>query len=980
MSQDSFKIKKSLNIKPSASPTLNEQGDIAYDTADDKLKVRGSSATDPVVQEAKSQTLTNKTIDADSNTISNIDNADIKSGAAIDRAKIASGSANQVLINDGSGALSSEAQLAPSRGGTGVSNAATLTYGTDNLTLTTAGVTNVTLPTTGTLATLAGAEALSNKTQIDVDNLRLDGNTLSSTDTNGDITLNPNGSGEINLEATVRTNAIDTPGAGTLTVGGTDATTITIGNSGTTVNFNGTVNNNNVTNLNVTDKLITINDGGGAASGSDSGLEIEENGSITGYMKTSGDRNSVIFKAPNTNGITSLTPGASNDVVTLNAATQTLSNKTLSDSLTLAEVATPSTPSSGFGRVYFKSDGFLYQQNDAGTETKVGAGAGGINYITNSDFESNADGYSAYADAAGTAPVDATGGTPNVTITRTTSTPLRGTASGLITKDAANRQGQGISVDLDVSLADAAKVLTVEFDYTIASGTYATGDLTVYLIEDRGGTPTVIQPAGYQIQSATVGLPQKHIATFQTSSDSAKLDYRLAFHVASTSASAYTVKFDNVRVGPQVVQYGAPLTSPVEYTPTLTGFTSVTGLYATWARVGKYVQIQGRFLENGTPSGTTAAISLPAGLVASSSISSILAVGDWWPSGGNVAYPVLIQANDTAFGIGINANFLSKRPANAILGTANSVSFNALIPIQGWESTVQMSNDTDTRVVGAYYNGSATGTVNSSYNTVTFPTRVLDTHNAYSGGVYTVPVPGNYDISAFVNVQGSFALNQYVAVAVFVDGTIRQEFYSYSGAYINLGGAVSVKALPLNAGQLVTIRVLSNATTPSYTAGASLHNFSIARVSGPSAIAASESITARYTTAAGQSIPNSSTTVIDFGTKEYDSHTAVTTGGSWRFIAPIAAVYSVNARVAITGTTAAGEGVLLIRKNGSEYAQSNRGPLTTSGPQGFLASTDVRLLAGEYIDIALFQSNGASRSLETLAAANTVSICKVGNY
>jgi hypothetical protein len=65
------------------------------------------------------QTLTNKTIDADLNTITNIEDADIKAGANIARSKIASGTANHVIINDGTGALSSEAQLAASRGGTG---------------------------------------------------------------------------------------------------------------------------------------------------------------------------------------------------------------------------------------------------------------------------------------------------------------------------------------------------------------------------------------------------------------------------------------------------------------------------------------------------------------------------------------------------------------------------------------------------------------------------------------------------------------------------------------------------------------------------------------------------------------------------------------------------------------------------------------------------------------------------------------------
>lgn len=72
-----------------------------------------------LVNASSSQTLTNKTIDADANTITNIENADIKSGAAITRSKLADGTASHVLINDGSGVMSSEASLAISRGGTG---------------------------------------------------------------------------------------------------------------------------------------------------------------------------------------------------------------------------------------------------------------------------------------------------------------------------------------------------------------------------------------------------------------------------------------------------------------------------------------------------------------------------------------------------------------------------------------------------------------------------------------------------------------------------------------------------------------------------------------------------------------------------------------------------------------------------------------------------------------------------------------------
>ncbi len=57
------------------------------------------------------------------NLSSSIVNADVATGAAIARNKLASGTNDHVVINDGSGVLSSEAQLSVSRGGTGLSGA-----------------------------------------------------------------------------------------------------------------------------------------------------------------------------------------------------------------------------------------------------------------------------------------------------------------------------------------------------------------------------------------------------------------------------------------------------------------------------------------------------------------------------------------------------------------------------------------------------------------------------------------------------------------------------------------------------------------------------------------------------------------------------------------------------------------------------------------------------------------------------------------
>lgn len=118
-------------------------------TTDNKLKFDDGSQVRAVVTENGSATLTAKTIDADSNTITNIEDADIKAGAAIQRGKLANGTADHVLINNGSGGMSSEATLSRSRGGCGQDMSA------------------VTFPTTGALTTNANTQTLSNKSFSD---------------------------------------------------------------------------------------------------------------------------------------------------------------------------------------------------------------------------------------------------------------------------------------------------------------------------------------------------------------------------------------------------------------------------------------------------------------------------------------------------------------------------------------------------------------------------------------------------------------------------------------------------------------------------------------------------------------------------------------------------------------------------------------------------------------------------------------------
>ena len=152
---------------------------------------------------AGTETLTNKTLAAASNTITGLTNSNLSGAAGITDANLAtistagkvsnsattatsSNSVNAIVARDGSGnfsagtisaSLSGNATnvtgiVAGANGGTGVANTGKtitlggnlITSGAYSTTLTSTNTTSVTLPTSGTLATLAGNETLSNKT------------------------------------------------------------------------------------------------------------------------------------------------------------------------------------------------------------------------------------------------------------------------------------------------------------------------------------------------------------------------------------------------------------------------------------------------------------------------------------------------------------------------------------------------------------------------------------------------------------------------------------------------------------------------------------------------------------------------------------------------------------------------------------------------------------------------------------------------
>jgi hypothetical protein len=88
--------------------------------------------------------------------------------------------------------------------------------------------------------------------------------------------------------------------------------------------INGTLTSVNTVDLTVNDKLITLNKGGVGSSAAGSGLELEENTAVAGYMKTTADRLGWVLKAPAATGALTIKPIATDIILTAPPASGTI--------------------------------------------------------------------------------------------------------------------------------------------------------------------------------------------------------------------------------------------------------------------------------------------------------------------------------------------------------------------------------------------------------------------------------------------------------------------------------------------------------------------------------------------------------------------------------------------------------------------------------------------------------------------------------
>lgn len=132
---------------------------------------------------------------------------------------------------------------------------------------------------------------------------------------------------------------------------------------------------------------------------------------------------------------------------------------------------------------------------------------------------------------------------------------------------------------------------------------------------------------------------------------------------------------------------------------------------------------------------------------------------------------------------------------------------------------------------------------------------------------------------------------------------------------------------------------------------------------GAGAISSQSVVRAKYRlSAAAQSIPGATWTIINYDTKEEDTHGAVTTGSGWIFTAPLSGLYNVSACAFVASgyTYVASEtyAISIIKTGIEEIVGRWLSPMTASATNFYLpsltANTILRLQQGQTLSIRIY--------------------------
>lgn len=135
---------------------------------------------------------------------------------------------------------------------------------------------------------------------------------------------------------------------------------------------------------------------------------------------------------------------------------------------------------------------------------------------------------------------------------------------------------------------------------------------------------------------------------------------------------------------------GSIQTDWVSYTPTYTGFGTVSTSNMFWRRIGDNIELSGSFV-SGTSTATEARVSLPSGLISSSTakIPNLIVAGTWGVDSTSITSykSVLVEPSVSYVTFSLqngSTNDLTKQNGSGIISSGNKLSLKASFPIEGW--------------------------------------------------------------------------------------------------------------------------------------------------------------------------------------------------------------------------------------------------------------------------------------------------------
>jgi hypothetical protein len=237
--------------------------------------------------------------------------------------------------------------------------------------------------------------------------------------------------------------------------------------------------------------------------------------------------------------------------------------------------------------------------------------------------------------------------------------------------------------------------------YIVARGTFtgATNDTTGWQLYDGttssdGGANAGLGGTGNVVWGNTV-IGEFTYTTAQT-------DLQIEIRGFNSSTDTINLIANDTRVHLDFAVYRYPLQSQIaikadqtnrpwtSYTPTFTGYGTVSDVDCRYKRQGEDMLLRCRFT-GGTSTAVEARMSLPDSYVSKSEINTleVAGVGAYDPAGNFVPFP-LIEPSVSYITFGIQSGSFAgyvKQNGNDLLASGSKMSFNARVPIEGWDET-----------------------------------------------------------------------------------------------------------------------------------------------------------------------------------------------------------------------------------------------------------------------------------------------------